>query len=681
MEFNMTVQVSTMLRRIVLSVIPGFSISFVLALQFFGYDTFSPLDQLFLVCVPALSTACLIYYFLPSMEGYLARSTVFVRFILVALVFSAGLVTLLLSSEKSMLLLLVSLISQSTILLMGIIPAIPYIQYVFQEGLHVRMVHGWLLALAGSSLCVGILASFYFHPFQIILLTLLLQFGGGLCGYFLVERIRRFALRSKYDFMIALGIFVLISCFALIIFYFGQGFPTLFTPAFFIMKANIFVLFWSVSLFCLPWLAFVLYQLSSRSLLTRFQQTEFYSFIDGNVFGILLASCFFPVYLLIASVINRPVFDVDDIFFDADGMNWRNRLATDLIRDFYWRSIHPFVELLLKPPIELLAKFLNGDAWFAALLLVAFAGALCVFLCWIFIRDTSGNSTYAALVASLLGLSASHLVFGSLIETYIFLAASIMLFYVFLLKEKPFFMLVLAGLPAIGITVTNFAQNLIALFFLRPNFKFIFRYVLVIGVLFVQLSLLNNLLYPDSHPFIFVPSGLLAERQNIFPLTILRAQALVRNFVFYNVVSPEPILYFGDIPFTQFRFFKPEINQLSSYDTTLQTFTAWFWMALLALAGISFLINFKQNRQLKFMLAFLGCILFNVMLHLRYGKELFLYSPNWTYALILLLGLAWSGFSKKKWFLALLLIFVFLLAANNGTLLYTLVKISSLPPG
>jgi hypothetical protein len=173
----------------------------------------------------------------------------------------------------------------------------------------------------------------------------------------------------------------------------------------------------------------------------------------------------------------------------------------------------------------------------------------------------------------------------------------------------------------------------------------------------------------------------LAERQNIFPLTMLRVQALVRNFIFYNVVAPQPILYFGDIPFTQFRFFKPEIDKLSSYDTFLQTFTSWFWLALLTLAFISFWMHFKQNKHLKFIFALLGCILLNVMLHLRYGKELFLYSPNWTYALILLLGLAWNGFSKQKWFLSVLLIFLFFLAANNAVLLHTLVNVSSLPPG
>lgn len=30
----------------------------------------------------------------------------------------------------------------------------------------------------------------------------------------------------------------------------------------------------------------------------------------------------------------------------------------------------------------------------------------------------------------------------------------------------------------------------------------------------------------------------------------------------------------------------------------------------------------------------MGCMALNVGLHLRYGKELFLYTPNWTYVLI-----------------------------------------------
>jgi hypothetical protein len=64
---------------------------------------------------------------------------------------------------------------------------------------------------------------------------------------------------------------------------------------------------------------------------------------------------------------------------------------------------------------------------------------------------------------------------------------------------------------------------------------------------------------------------------------------------------------------------------------------------------------FVSRKHLRLYPALLMCMLFNVGLHLRYGKELFLYSPNWTYALILLMGLAWQGISQRRWFQAILL--------------------------
>ncbi|MDP2777696.1 MAG: hypothetical protein Q8O48_08620, partial [Anaerolineales bacterium] len=275
-------------------------------------------------------------------------------------------------------------------------------------------------------------------------------------------------------------------------------------------------------------------------------------------------------------------------------------------------------------------------------------------------------------VASILGLSASHIIFGSLIETYIFSAASLLLFYLLLLEGRPLSALVLASLPAIGITLSNFAQNALALFTVKTNLKVILRFVPVVLVLLVQLSLLNNLFFPGAHPFFFIPSALLAEEQNIFPLNALRIQAVTRAFLFHNVVAPTPILYTGDIPFTQFRFFKPEINKLSVYDTYLQTFTAWFWLVLILLGIATFLINYKKYNSNRLSLALIGCMLLNIGLHLRYGKELFLYSPNWTYALILLLGLAWQGFAKDRWFQVTLLIFVVFLMINNSLLLGTI---------
>ena len=65
----------------------------------------------------------------------------------------------------------------------------------------------------------------------------------------------------------------------------------------------------------------------------------------------------------------------------------------------------------------------------------------------------------------------------------------------------------------------------------------------------------------------------------------------------------------------------------------------------------------------------------NVLIHLRYGKELFLYTPNWTYALILFLGLSWRTVADRKWFQIILLAFPSLLIWNNGILLLNILKI------
>jgi hypothetical protein len=107
----------------------------------------------------------------------------------------------------------------------------------------------------------------------------------------------------------------------------------------------------------------------------------------------------------------------------------------------------------------------------------------------------------------------------------------------------------------------------------------------------------------------------------------------------------------------------------------MQDFTAWFWLGLLALAALTWLINFRRNKARSISLALLACILINLALHLRYGKELFLYSPNWTYALILLAGLGWQGLARSRWFQVVLLLFLALMAVNNGLLLKEIIEI------
>ena len=233
---------------------------------------------------------------------------------------------------------------------------------------------------------------------------------------------------------------------------------------------------------------------------------------------------------------------MDDIFFDSDGLLWRMRFVTDSYRDYYWRSVHPFVLLIVRPLIALFAFFLKGDRLAAAFVLVAFTGALCVFLAWYFVKHTVGNSLYALLIASLLGASAAHLVFGSLIETYIFLAAVALVFMVLLLKDKPLFALVITGTLSFGITLTNFIQTAIAFIVVKRDFKQWLKYGLIVGALVVPLALLNNFIYPNSQPYFFIPSNLTAETDNTFAPSVARGAAVLRVMFLHSIVAPDPLI-------------------------------------------------------------------------------------------------------------------------------------------
>jgi hypothetical protein len=100
------------------------------------------------------------------------------------------------------------------------------------------------------------------------------------------------------------------------------------------------------------------------------------------------------------------------------------------------------------------------------------------------------------------------------------------------------------------------------------------------------------------------------------------------------------------------------------------------WLALAALGVFGFLKNIrKRDNSLPF--AFIGIMLFSFGLHLQFGKEIFLYAVNWTYALVFFLALGWQEFAQKRWFQAALLIFLCLALANNARLLAAMLGASA----
>ncbi len=536
-----------------------------------------------------------------------------------------------------------------------------------------RMFLAWTLSLFAALFALGFLSNFYSSFFEIILLTFFLHTLGGLLTYRLLGKAKALVSARRSDLAIGVTFFLVLTAFGLGMFGMSNQFPRLFDARYFLLEKDQWIPFLIGGLLTIPGLA------RSRKFVKQGDVERSASFLlmNENVTGALVAGFFFAVYLMLASIFNQPAFDVDDIFFDSDGLLWRTRFVTDAYRDYYWRAVHPFVLLIVRPLIWLVAMFLKGDRLAAAFVLTALAGGLCVFLAWKFVKHTSGNPFFAVLITSLLGASAAHLVFGSLIETYIFLAVISLAFMVLLLKDAPITALIVTGVLSFGVTITNFAQAVIAFIVVKRNFWQWVRFGLIVGALVIPLTVLNNLVYPDSQPYFFVPSSFTAEAGNTFEPSVGRGMAILRVMFLHSMVAPDPLIIEEEIPFLKVWIFKAEPMRLSEYETFFGLALALMWIALSLLGGFLFLKDFRKADH-RFSFTFILLLIFNFVLHLNYGKDLFLYAANWTYAIVLLLSLAWRELADKKWFQWLLLVFLALLMLNNSRLILVMLQTSSM---
>lgn len=540
-----------------------------------------------------------------------------------------------------------------------------------------RLILAWLISAPFGYFGMCYLSNFYSTPFGFTLAALILHFGMLLFLYLTLPMVN-LRLQSKlFDTGIALALFIALSALVWTLFNMAGQIPSLFDAAFYHLEADQFIYFaiaFFLSLLLTGWAL-------SLAKEQKIIQTRLYTFVGENLAGLAVAAFFFSIYLISVSIFNQPAFNSDDIFFDADSNLWRWRFATPDYRDYYWRSVHPFVLIIIRPLVVLIAFFLKGDTLHATFVLVAFMGALCVFLVWYFVKHVVGNSLYALLIASVFGASAAQLVFSSLIETYIFLAATALVFLILLLKDKPLFLLVITGLVAFGITISNFGQTVIAHLLIKRDIKQWVKYGLIVAALVVPLTLLNNFVYPSSQPYFFDLSSYESEGHNSFPPSVQRGVYLARVMFLHSIVAPEPLILKEEIPFLKVWMFRASIKKdpmrIAQYESWLGTSLAYTWLALIFLGGALFLKNlWRHDNHFQFTLILI--LLFNFVLHLRYGKDVFLYSTNWTYAVILFLALAWRELANKRWFQISLLVFVALLLVNNSQLIYTMLSASAL---
>lgn len=539
-----------------------------------------------------------------------------------------------------------------------------------------RLLLAWWMGVPATYFAASYLENFYRAAIHVVLWTVLLHSAASLFAYYLLGRAARDFKTGPLNAGLVCAVLAALTLFVPAVYYMAKPFPNLFDSSAFHLPASMRVSF-AVSLLPAFFSAAALLGVARKN---NWKDSRLYQFLDRNLEGLLAALLFFCVYLLFASVFNRPTFNEDDIFFDADGRLYRWRFATDAYRDYYWRPAHPFILILIRPLVGILAFLFNGDALFAGFTLNALTAALCVFLVWYFVQRSVGIPLYATLICVLFGGSSTQLVFGSVMESYIHLSAVALAFLVLLLKEKPLWLQILAGLTAFGITISNVAQTFIAHLFVRRNIKQLVLYGVIVGALTVPLSLLNNAVYPDSQPYFWDLSTLAGEGHNQFPATLQRAEYLARVMALHSVVAPEPLTIDDEFEFTKIWMFRAAIKKepmrLAKYESPLGNGLAVVWAGLLVLGGMLFLKNISKRYD-GYSLALVATLLFYFALHLRYGKDVFLYSANWAYAVVLFLALTWRELAGRRWFQVLLFVFTLLLLLNNSFLYRTMLEVSA----
>lgn len=390
--------------------------------------------------------------------------------------------------------------------------------------------------------------------------------------------------------------------------------------------------------------------------------------LDQNFGGLVLFLLFALGYFLIASILNKTGVNTNNIYFSADSGSWYQRMAAEDGWDTGTRAIHPFSHLLFRPLVALLSILTGGDRFHAALFLLAAVGGGCVFLMWKIIRVLTENPPYAVLCASLLGLSASHLIFAGILETYIFSTFFLLLFIWLVLGDKSNLPLIATSVVTFGITVTNIVQQGLTILFVKRDIK---RTALVFGLVLlfsVGLNLVSEFFYPVTEYF-FVPQNLTGEERFSREIDLPRIGLVAENLLIYNIAAPQP--YFS---------IRNEMPRFNFLNGTIQNY-AWFgWAALLSWGLVLLFLPtyfFRHNRSARddrLFFALITCLLFNFLLQLGYGIEPFLYSPGWTYALVLLAALAFQDTAKQIKGLAGFLLLAAFIMLNNLWFLYLIVR-------
>ena len=374
------------------------------------------------------------------------------------------------------------------------------------------------------------------------------------------------------------------------------------------------------------------------------------------------------------------IFRDNDRAFDADTPN-RIICLTRPQGAHYLTRLHPLYVLLLNPAglalrtlLELLGLVARPGR-VAAIGLTSGAAATGVAALFLLLRRVGLDRPFALLWALVFALSSSQTFWGILPETFVFSSASLL---ILLLAWSPPRaagpLRAAAGVAAFGMAATNLVLvGLLPLLEgargLGLTVRWVSRHLALVVVAAGALSIAQHQIYPRT-VFFFARGGVPGDdlRNFLWPRSPgdlgSRSVEVASHFLLANLVAPRFEVTGAGTQRPAILFAPPS---LAAHRVPGLAFAAlWAGVLALGLAGGGGL-----TRE-PIVPALLAWVAFHAVLHLVFGTQLFLYSCQWTFAVIALAALAWRRRIERapRWRrpLAVALVALAVLAAANNML-------------
>lgn len=308
----------------------------------------------------------------------------------------------------------------------------------------------------------------------------------------------------------------------------------------------------------------------------------------------------------------------------------------------YRISVHPLLVILFQP-LVLLLNMIMSNSIISIIFIQSIIATLNMYLIYKIMLKITNDKNRSTALSALFGLSSGQILFSTQIETYIYAQIFLLLMWYFFLvkydkeyKTLDYGILIVLGVLSLSITITNFVQFLIALFFLftlRDHNKNKIRETICILfsvlVLSVFLATIQNIIWPSA-PNFFVKGindllGSSSEEKLYINTSISK-----ENFINLSNIMFSNSFYINKIIYPDGAYFVFDNNTITTSFSII--------MSISVIALNAFYI-FKRKRKIffdKFYLAISFSLLFNLCLHLIYGNSIaFLYICHFNFLLLI----------------------------------------------